>query len=249
MNGVYIGSYGRGTADSGIRDIETAFVLPADLCEKHLGQREGGPSALLQRVKKSIQNIYATSESFDYGHKIIISFREGISFRVLPVFETAKDSSWTHPNESGGGSWESCNPKVEIKAFNARDKTTNGNLRHLCCMMHVWRDTHKIPMSDLVIDTLAYRFIADFPHRTESFWFHDCMVRDFLLYLSEQAGNKSKWRVPGSGFAISRAGWFEERAYAAYELSLEAIKCNGANQNSLSRRKWREIFGPLYPLS
>ena len=244
-----IGALGRGTADSGIQDVEIAFVFPADLYEKHSDQHGGGQVALLQCVKKSIQNIYATSEIFDEGCKILISFKEGMTLRVLPVFETPKGSSWAYPEEIGGSVWKVCNPRAEINAINARDKATNGNLRCLCRMMHVWRDAHKIPMSDLLIDTLAYQFIADFPHRTESFWFHDCMTRDFLLHLSEQASNTKKWRVPGSGSAVGKTGPFERKAYASYEASLEAIRCSDTTQISIRRRKWREVFGSLFPVN
>ena len=241
----FIGSLGRGTADTGIQDVEIAFVLPADLHEQH----EGGQPALLQRVKKSIQNIYATSERFDDGCKVLISFKEGMTLRVLPVFETSKGSSWAYPDESGGGSWGACNLRAEIKAADARDKATNGNLRCLCRMMHVWRDAHKVPMSDLLIDTLAHQFIADFSHRTESSWFHDCMARDFLLYLSDQASNIKKWRVPGSGSTVDRTGLFEQKAYASYEATIEAIRCNDTTQAFTRRRRWREVFGPLFPLN
>ena len=246
-HGYHVGSLGRGTADAGIQDIETAFVLPADLYDKHSEQQEGGQSALLQSVKKSIENTYATSEMFDDGCKVLISFREGMSLRVLPVFETTKGSSWTYPNESAGGSWGACNPLAEIKKVNSRDKATNGNLRCLCRMMHVWRDTHKVPMSDLLIDTLAFEFIEEYPHRIESFWFHDRMMRDFFLHLSNQETVR-KWRVPGSGATVGRTGTFEQKAFEAYEMSLEAVRCNDASQGLIRRRKWREVFGPLFPL-
>lgn len=247
--GYHIGSFGSGTANTGILEVDMAFVLPADLYEKHSRQHEGGQSGLLQRVKNSIQSIYATSESFNGGCKVPISFKEGMTLRVLPVFEAFKGSSWAYPDVSGGGSWEICNPRAEIKAINARDKATNGNLRYLCRMMHVWRDTHKVPISDLLVDTLSYQFIADFPHRTESFWFHDCMARDFFLYLSKQNGNTKKWRVPGSGSTVVRTGPFEQKAYASYEASLEAVRCNDTTQASIRRRKWREVFGTLFPLN
>jgi hypothetical protein len=50
------------------------------------------------------------------------------------------------------------------------------------------------------------------------------MSRDFFKYLSERDRNQSLWKVMGSGRYISRTGYFESKASAAYTLSKEAIE-------------------------
>ena len=45
-------------------------------------------------------------------------------------------------------------------------------------------------MSGMLIDTLAYQWIGDWPHRDKSYLYHDYLVRDFMLYLLARAGQR-----------------------------------------------------------
>src|SRR5438270_12931469 len=64
---LYVGSYGRDTAAKGVSDLDVAFVLPVQLYHQYNAHQGNGQSALLQAVKRSIQNTYKTSESFGDG--------------------------------------------------------------------------------------------------------------------------------------------------------------------------------------
>lgn len=245
-NSLYIGSYGRDTAARGVSDLDIGYVLPASLYAKYDAYQTNGQSALLQEVKKSIRNTYPTSDSFGDGQVVVITFQDGITFEVLPVFENTK-GTWTYPNANDGGSWRECDPRAEINAVATRNNATNGNLKCLCRMMRIWKNYCSVPISGMLIDTLAYQFIENYPYRTKSFLYHDFLARDFFDFLSKQDQNQNWWRAPGSGSWVQRKGTFEHKARSAYLRACEAIQYNDDGHQWSRRQKWREVFGPLYP--
>lgn len=241
---LYVGSYGRDTAARGISDLDIGFLLPITLYQQYKAYSSNGQSALLQVVKRSIQKTYPTSESFGDGQVVVINFDDGITFEVLPAFEKT-DGSWLYPNANNGGSWKECNPRAEIEAIGIRSSLTNRNLKNLCRMMRVWKDHCNVPISGILIDTLAYQFIEKWEYRDKSFFYHDYMARDFFAFLSTQDVTQNFWRAPGSGSWVSRKGSFEYKARSAYLKACEAIQYDSYEWSR--RQKWREIFGTLYP--
>jgi hypothetical protein len=242
---LYVGSYGRDTAAKGLSDLDIAFELPNALYHKYNAYETNGQSALLQAVKKSIQNTYPTSESFGDGQVVVITFDDGITFEILPVFENDDKQSFTYPNANGGGSWKTCNPRAEIAAVSKRSDATNKNMKYLARMGRVWAKHCDVPMSGMLIDTLGYQFIETYEFRDKSFLYHDFMMRDFFDLLSKQDQKQSYWRAPGSGSAVSRKGVFEHKARSAYLRACEAIDLDDKEWSR--RQKWREVFGSLYP--
>jgi Second Messenger Oligonucleotide or Dinucleotide Synthetase domain len=246
-NSLYVGSYGRDTAAKGVSDLDMAYVLPYSEYAKYIAHTSNGPSALLQAVKQSIRNTYPTSDSFGDGQVVIIGFDDKIKFEILPVFENKDGESWTFPNANDGGSWKVCNPRAEIAAIKVRSDETNRNLKYLARMMRVWRDYCAVPMTGILIDTLAYQFIERYAHRDKSFLYHDFMARDFFDYMYKQDEKQTFWRAPGSGSNVYRTGVFEHKARSAHLRAVEAIAYNGDGHEWSRRQKWREVFGPLYP--
>lgn len=244
---LYVGSYGRDTAAKGISDLDIAFVLPFAEYAKYNAYETNGQSALLQAVKKSIQKTYRTSEAFGDGQVVVIAFDDDLSFEVLPVFENKDGESWTYPNANDGGSWKVCNPRAEIAAIKKRSDATNRNLKYLGRMMRVWAKYCAVPISGMLIDTLAYQFIENYEYRDKSFLYHDFMARDYFNFLHGQDSKQTVWRAPGSGSHVYRTGSFEFKARSAYLRAVEAINYNDDNHEWSRRQKWREVFGPLYP--
>lgn len=244
---LYVGSYGRDTAAKGVSDIDMAFILPYDEYVKYNSYQTNGQSALLQAVKKSIQNTYKTSESFGDGQVVVVAFDDKITFEVLPVFENKDGQSWTYPNANDGGSWKVCNPRAEIAAVKKRSDATNKNMKYLARMMRVWRDYCDVPMSGALIDTLAYQFLENYQFSDKSFLYHDYMARDYFDFLSKQDQKQTYWRAPGSGSSVVRKGIFEHKGRSAYLRACEAIEYNDDNHAWSRKQKWREVFGPLFP--
>ncbi len=244
---LYVGSYGRDTAANGVSDLDVAFALPKSVYQKYNSYTGNGQSALLQEVRKSIERTYANSYVGGDGQVVALNFTDGIRFEILPVFINTSNT-FTFADSNGGGSWTTCDPRSEMNAFSERNSVTaNGNLKAIGRMARIWRDKHSVPMSGMLIDTLAYQFIVDWPHRDKSYLYHDYLVRDFLLYLSNIDSSQQYWRAPGSGSFVWKTGNFQMKAKASYQFALSAIDHEANQRPSTARNKWRDIFGSTYP--
>jgi hypothetical protein len=245
---LYVGSYGRDTAAKGVSDLDVAFTLPNSIYHKYDAYQSNGQSALLQAVRTSIQKTYSITSIGGDGQVVVVAFDDGIIFEILPVFLNSDGTTFTFPDSNGGGSWKTCDPRGEMAAFAARDTVTaNGNLKAIGRMARVWRDRHSVPMSGMLIDTLAFQFIAGWDHKDKSFLYHDFLVRDFMLYLSQIDKSQNYWRAPGSGSYVWKKGNFQTPAANAYDAAVTAIKHEVDGYPMTARTKWREIFGPTYP--
>ena len=245
---LYVGSYGRNTAISGISDVDLIFQLPYSVYRQYNSYSGNGQSALLQAVKTSIERTYATTNIRADGQVIQIPFTDGVIFEVVPAFDN-DDGSFTFPNANSGGSWQITNPRPEIKAIRDRNAATNFNLVPLCRMMRDWKNKWSVPIGGLLIDTLAYQFIENWEHRDKSFVYYDYMCRDFFKWMAAQDENREWWRAPGSGQYVWGKGLFQYRAKRCYNLSLEAIEHEMATPKRewSAKQKWREIFTADFP--
>ena len=102
---LYVGSYGRNSAIQGFSDLDMIFQLPVSLYYRFDNYDGNGQSALLQIVKGSIEETYSKTSIRADGQVILVPFRDGITFEVVPAFINT-DNSFTFPDANGGGSWE-----------------------------------------------------------------------------------------------------------------------------------------------
>jgi hypothetical protein len=240
---LYVGSYGRGT-DIVVSDIDMIFQLPYSEYVKYDAYIGNGQSSLLQAVKNSIEKTYKSSMKAD-GQVIIISFTDGIVFELVPAFIN-DDNSYTFPDTNNGGSWERTNPKPEIAEITAKNILWNKNLKKLCRMARAWKYKWDVPIGGLLIDTLAYNFMADCVYNDKSFLYYDFITRDFLKYLSEQKSEQSYWLSPGARQYVWRKGNFEYKAKQCYNIALEAIE-KEKDYPYTAKSKWRDIYGTKFP--
>ena len=243
---LYIGSYGRDTAAKGVSDLDMYFRLPYSVWEQYNRYQGNGQSALLQAVRASMQKTYPTTSLKGDGQVVIVSFTDGITFEILPVFEN-KDGSVTFPDSNGGGSWKTCNPKAEMERFATRNLAANHNLKAIGRMARIWKSEQAVAISGMLIDTLAYNFIDGWAHKDKSYLYHDLLVRDFFLSLSNCDTTQEWWRAPGSGSWVRRTGGFERKASTAYSNAIEAIDNETKGYEWAACQSWRKIFGTTYP--
>jgi hypothetical protein len=245
---LYVGSYGRNTATQGFSDLDIIFQLPYSEYERYNNYSGNGQSALLQAVKKSIEKTYSTTSIRADGQVLIVPFTDGINFEVVPAFIN-NDNSYTYPDANSGGRWRKTNPRPEIQAIRDRNSSCNGNLVPLCRMMRCWRDNRGVPIGGLLIDTLAYQFIAGWGHKDKSYLYYDFMCRDFFSWMANQDKEQEYWKAPGSGQYVYGKGLFQNKAKSCYSLSLEAIAHETATPKRewSAKQKWREIFGTSFP--
>lgn len=243
---LYVGSYGRDTAANGVSDLDVAFTLPNSVYHQYDAHAGNGQSALLQAVRASITRTYANSYVGGDGQVVALNFTDDIRFEILPVFVN-NQNTFTFADSNGGGTWKVCDPRGEMSAFATRNAATNSNLKAIGRMARIWRDRHSVPISGMLIDTLAYQFIGTWPNHDKSYMYHDWLVRDFFLYLSQVDKNQLYWRAPGSGSYVWKKGNFQTPAATGYVAAVSAIDHEVNNRPSTARNKWREIFGSTYP--
>lgn len=245
---LYVGSYGRNTAIGGFSDLDMVFELPSALYYQHDAHQGNGQSTLLQAVRSSMQKTYSTSSVGADGQVVTVSFQDGITFEVVPVFVN-QAGSYTFPDANDGGRWRTTNPRAEIQAIRDRNAECNANLIPLCRMMRAWKGRWDVPIGGLLIDTLAYQFIENYEYRDKSYLYYDFMCRDFFKWMSETDANQEFWRAPGSGQYVYGKGLFQYKAKRCYNISLEAIQHETADpkQEWSAKQNWREIFGSSFP--
>jgi len=244
-HGLYVGSYGRGTAID-TSDIDMLFVLPYEVYKQYNSYLGNGQSALLQAVRSSLQKTYPSSYIKGDGQVIVVSFTDGITFEIVPCFENT-DNSFTFPDSNNGGSWKTTNPRPEINAINTLNNNTNKNLKRLCRMIRAWKEEHDVPMGGLLVDTFAYNFLKDWGYKNNSFTYYDWMTRDFFQYLSNVDDGQSYWKAVGSGQFILRRGPFAKKALKAYNNAIEALVYEDKNMQYSANNKWREIYWTRFP--
>jgi len=241
----YVGSYGRRTAIPSVSDVDLLYELPFALYDRFNSHTYNGQSALLALVRGSLLNTYPTSKIGGDGQVIVIQFDDGIRFEVLPAFVN-KAGGYTFADSNNGGSWRACMPKQEIDAFSNRDSECNGNLVELGRMARAWRDNNNVSLSGMLIDTLAYQFLADWQYRDKSYVYYDWMTRDFFDFLACQSTTQVYWSAPGSASRVYGGG-FQYKGRQAQLRTIEAIDNQQHNYDYTARQTYRGIYGSAFP--
>lgn len=245
-NRFYVGSMGRNTAIPSVSDVDLLYVLPYTTYERFNAYTGNKQSALLSAVRASIQKTYSVSEVFGDGQVIVINFTDGVKYEVLPAFSNT-EGGYTFADSNNGGSWRACKPKQEMDAFANRNINSNCNLVELARMARAWRDTNNVPMSGMLIDTLAFQFIDTWAYKDKSYFYYDYMTKDFFAFLASQDSNKQYWLAPGSGSYVYRKGPFEYKARQAELRAREAITYIEGGHEWSAKQKFREIYGTAFP--
>ncbi|NBA01561.1 nucleotidyltransferase [Erysipelothrix rhusiopathiae] len=241
----FVGSYGRGT-EIWTSDIDVLVQLPYETYAKFNAYSGNGQSALLQEVRSVLQKTYSSSYVKGDGQVIGINFTDNINFEILPAFIN-KDGSYTYADSNDGGVWRKTDPQKEIEAINKRNAETNKNLKRLCRMARAWKNKCDVPISGILIDTLAYKFINSWGHKDKSYLYYDFMSRDFFEYLKDIDKSITYWLAPGSNRYVYKTGNFQTKAKTAYENALSAIDYENRDMPITARNKWRDIYGTKFP--
>ena len=242
----YAGSYGRNTAVPGLSDIDLICMLPYETYAQYNAYTGNKQSSLLQAVRTSLNQTYPKSAVIADGQIVKINFTDNITYEIVPVFLN-KDGSYTYGDSNNGGSWKTCKPKHEIDAFYERDINSNRNLVVLGRMARAWRDHNNVNMSGMLIDTLAFQFMADWAYKDKSYLYYDFLTRDFFSFLGQQDRDNDYWLAPGSGSRVYRGGAFELKARPTAAVAFEAIANLEAQQFWAAKQKYRQIYGSQFP--
>lgn len=112
-NSWYAGSYGRGTAIS-TSDIDILVELPPGEYNNAWARSlfgGNGPSALLQKVKRSLSATYPQTKLRGDGQVVVAEFADGVRFEIVPVFRAETPGTYrrstlrTTPRSTAPASW------------------------------------------------------------------------------------------------------------------------------------------------
>jgi len=238
-NTLQVGSFGRSTGIDSISDLDMLYFVPRSLWDDY---KSDGQLKLLQDTKDAILARYPKT-TVKVDRLVVRVIYSDFHVEVQPVFKQ-EDGSFKYPDTKNGGSWKVTKPREEMDAIAEMDGDKNSNLRRLCKMCRAWKNKHGASMGGLLIDTLAYNFLAQTEdYDDKSYLYYDEMCRDFFEYLS-QLPKQDHYAAPGSGQHVKVKKPFQAKAKKAHTLCMDAID---AEDDDRVNAKWRKVFGRPFP--
>lgn len=240
----FIGSYGRGTAIKGVKNINLLAVLPRDMYERYDRMRDNGQKAMLYEVRDSLLKAYPQAHINEEGH-LLIPFSE-LTFEFIPTFLTTR-KNYIYPDINEGGSWIAFNPIREIQVVDEMNYNYNGKIKHLARMMRAWKAVHDVPISGMLLDTLTLNFMEEWENKDKSFAYYGLMTLDFFEYLASRRREQLHWYAKGSNRILPSNDDFGANANVAYETVRKAFALEEEEERGEANKLWREVFGPDFP--
>ena len=175
---IYVGSHGRNTANK-YSDIDLAVILPEQEKARFTNYSGNGQSTLLQVVKGAILDSYPTTDVKGDGQIVSVKFSDGMTFEVLPAFETGYYiNSLYYPDTHSGGKWKITDPRSEQKAISDLNGRCGDRIYDLCRTVRIWNRQNAANMSGYVIDATVCEFfrcnqsiwtVLDYPHLVSAY--------------------------------------------------------------------------------
>jgi hypothetical protein len=238
-NSLQVGSFGRKTAIDGISDLDMLYIMPKSSWDDY--KDENGVRRILGKVRDAILARYPRTEVKVDRCVVSVSYTN-FHIEVQPVFEQ-DDKTYKYP-DTYDEQWKIVKPRQEIYAIAQKDGQTNGNFRKLCKMARAWKNKHGVGVGGLLIDTLAYRFLAQLrKYDNVSFSAYGELSRDFFKFLSDEPKQQCYY-APGSNQKVKVKQPFQAKAQKAYKQCLEAID---AGEQKNGNEKWKKVFGRPFP--
>lgn len=252
------GSYARHTKTKPLKDVDIFCVLGEE--ERHY--RKKAPGILLGAVEEALADKYGSacvkrqrrSVSVDFGVRPDAEDKTDyrvVSFDVVPAFALGDNYEIPDVGANGGaGGWTKTNPRIHADKALAAQKAYDGEWKGLVRMMKYWNNHHEKPIKpSFLIEVMALEVLYA-PYGGER-------AREMQGFFATLAARIDEtWRDPaGMGPPVSDAMDAAKRAAARTALltaereAAHAIDLSRRGRQGDALRAWRELFGPLFPLS
>jgi predicted nucleotidyltransferase len=248
------GSYARWTKTKPLKDVDIFCVLG----EKERHYRKEHPSVLLDEVKKVLAKKYGNEYVSSLRRSITVSFgvqetngetnEQVMSFDVVPAF--TKGDHYEIPDTERTSGWTETNPEIHAQKAKSAHDAYNGEWKGLVRMMKSWNRHHGKPIKpSFLIEVMALEILhppfgGTYSREMQAF-FHTLADR-----ISE------KWPDPaGLGPDVSDSMTMDmcksarESLMKAEKQCAMAIYSERQNKMGEALSTWRDLFGPLFPLS
>ena len=221
-----IGSYGKQTHIRPARDIDVIFQMPSEKYEQYDKYESNGQSQLLQDIKKILEEKYPDTPIKAFGKVVVLEFVDPQhNVELLPAWEN-DDKTFIIPNSENGGSWETYNPRGEIKEIQDSDEKT-GKTKMLIRMIKKWTDQCSVKVKSYKIEKVVVSFLSSY----ESHEDYSDMVRDFFQYFHDNSNDENLKSHLNT--ALSRAN--------------KACEFEDAEKLEEAVDEWKKIFGDDFP--
>jgi hypothetical protein len=171
-----------------------------------------------------------------------------MSFDVVPAF--TKGAHYEIPDTATTKGWTETNPKIHADKATAANQAFGGEWKGMVRMAKSWNRFKDKPITPsflievMALELLRPPFGGDFPY-------------EFMAFFATMADRLDEtWADPaGLGPPVSDSMNAQQRAAAkralteAHRMVREAVQLSHAGRNGDALRKYRDIFGPRFPLS
>lgn len=235
-----IGSWAKGTRIRPPRDVDLYFLLPPEVYSRFEQTSGNKQSALLQEVKQKLLVRYPRSDVKGDGPVVLAGFHS-YELEIVPVFALQEFGAYWICDTKAGGRYVKTMPHVETQDLEAADARNNRNVRRLIRMLKCWQAYCSVPIRSFYLELLAVKFMDQWAHRQQGYFYYDWMCRDFFGWLPSQAN--TMLFAPGT-YEILRIGdaW-KTKAESAYGRAYKACEYERDNEEGAAGDEWQKIFG------
>jgi hypothetical protein len=252
------GSYARHTKTKPLKDVDIFCVLGKK--ERH--RRDKPPGELLGAVEQALAKKYGQgcvkrqrrSVTIDFGVRPDAEDNTNyqvVSFDVVPAFAVGDNYEIPDTGANGGtGGWTKTNPAVHADKAVAAQEEYSREWKGLVRMMKYWNNHHDKPIKpSFLIEVMALEVLHP-PYGGDR-------AREMQFFFAALAGRiHETWEDPaGLGPPVSDAMDATRRTSAARALqdaereAAHAIDLTRRGRQGDALRAWRDLFGPMFPLS
>jgi hypothetical protein len=249
------GSYKRWTKTKPLKDVDIFCVLgkkerhrrdkpPADLLaafEEALVEKYGRSSVSRQRRSITVDFGVKPDENEETGGKVM-------SFDVVPAFD--KDKHYEIPDTGNPKGWTETDPEVHYDKAVEAQKRYDGEWKGIVRMAKKWNAHRGKPVKPsflievMALDLLVPPFGGNFRYELKG------------LFAAMGDRIHDTWPDP-AGLGPPVSDMMDTRARDAAKAALRAAESAAAaaiqleqrGKNGEALKAWRELFGPLFPLS
>lgn len=246
------GSYARYTKTKPLKDVDIFCVFHDD---ERPDYRDGKrPEVVLGDTESVLVDEYGSDRVTRQRRSVSVEFPAGgdeervMSFDVVPAF--TKGDHYEIPDTSTSDGWTETNPKIHADKATAANKAFGGEWKGMVRMAKQWNQEEGKPVRPsfllevMAIEILRPPFGGDYPYEFQA----------FFATAASRVGEE--WLDPaGLGPPVSDSMSAVEVAAAQRALTeahhgiREAIELSRSERNGDALRRYREIFGPRFPLS
>ncbi|HYC49762.1 MAG TPA: CBASS oligonucleotide cyclase [Gemmatimonadaceae bacterium] len=250
------GSYARHTKTKPLKDVDIFCVLG----DKERHYRKKPPSALLTAVADTLTKEYGRSAvkvqrrsvSVDFGVKANADDETDykvVSFDVVPAFALENDYEIPDTGPNGSG-WTKTNPRVHADKATAAQRSYADEWKGLVRMMKYWNNNHDKPIKpSFLIEVMALE-VLHAPYGGQR-------AREMQSFFATLAARiHETWNDPAGlgppvsdGMDAARRDNARTALVAAEREASNALHLTRSGRQGEALRAWRDLFGPLFPLS